>query len=210
MKRIVTVVLGVMGAALVGCSSSNGGKAAGQAKSPGLSDSAVVERTADGVKVSDEVSASATVVAIDHKKRTVTLRGPEGNQETFTVGPEVRNLPQVRKGDQVVATYYESVALKLRKPGEATPGVVAAEDAVTAPPGSMPGAAAGQTVNVTATVQKVDHRKQTVTLKGPQGKLVTVKVQDPERLKKVKVNDLVEVTYTEAVAIAVERPTKTK
>jgi hypothetical protein len=208
MKRIATVVLGVVGAALVGCSSSNGGKAAGQAASPTASDSAVVERTADGVKVSDEVTVRATVTAIDQKKRTVTLRGPEGNQQTFQLGPEVRNLPQVRKGDEVVATYYESVALRLRKPGEATPGVVTAEDAVRAAPGEMPGAAMGETVNVTATVQKVDHRKQTVTLKGPQGKLVTVKVQDPERLKKVKVNDLVEVTYTEAVAIAVERPTK--
>jgi hypothetical protein len=205
MNKIVAVALGVIGAALAGCSTSGGGK---EASAPvAVSDTAKVQQTADGLKVTDQVTVSATVVAIDHKKRTVTLRGPEGNDETLTLGPEVRNLPQVRKGDEVVATYYESVALKLRKPGEATPGVVAAEDAVRAAPGEMPGAAAGGTVTVTATVEKVDRRKQLVTLKGPQGKVVTVKVADPERLAKVKVKDLVEITYTEAVAIAVERPT---
>lgn len=206
MKRIIAMVLGVMGAALVGCSTSGGGKAASAPAA--ASDSAVVERTADGLRVSDQVTVSATVMAIDHKTRSVTLRGPEGNEETFTIGPEVRNLAQVRKGDEVVATYYESVALRLRRPGEATPGIVAAKDAVRAEPGQMPGAAAGKTVTVTATVVKVDRRRQTVTLKGPQGKVVTVKVADPERLAKVQVKDLVEVTYTEAVAIAVERPTK--
>jgi hypothetical protein len=63
-------------------------------------------------------------------------------------------------------------------------------------------------VTVTATVQKVDRTKHTVTLKGPEGNVVTVKVPDPERLAKVKEKDLVEISYTEALAIAVEKPTK--
>ena len=43
MNRIVAVLLGVMGAGLVGCSSSNGGKAAGPATEPVVSSE--VERT---------------------------------------------------------------------------------------------------------------------------------------------------------------------
>jgi hypothetical protein len=208
MKRIVAVALGVMGAALAGCSTTGGGKSAAAPPAAAASTAGAVEKTDAGLRVSDEVTVRATVVAIDHKTRMVTLRGPEGNEETFKVGPEVRNLPQVRKGDEVVATYYEAIAVQLRKPGEAAPGVAAAQDVVRAAPGEKPGAAVGQTVSVTATVEKIDRKKQTVTLKGPRGKLVTVKVQDPERLAKVKVKDLVEISYTEAVAIAVEKPTK--
>jgi len=209
MKRIIAVVLGVMGAALAGCSTSGEGKSAGQASAASAApSSAALQKTDDGLRVSDQVTVKAAVVAINQEKRVVTLRGPEGNEQTFKLGPEVRNLKQVRKGDEVVATYYESIAVKLRKPGEVAPGVTATQDVVRAAPGEMPGAAVGETVSVTATVQKVDRKKQTVTLKGPQGKVVTVKVLDPERLAKVKKKDLVEVTYTEAVAIAVEKPTK--
>jgi hypothetical protein len=43
-----------------------------------------------------------------------------------------------------------------------------------------------------------------VTLKGPEGKSVTVKAENPKNLAKVKVGDEVEVTYTEALAISVE------
>ena len=203
-KRIVAVVLG---AVLAGCSSSSGGKAAGEAASAAAA-TRQVQQTDDGLHVTDQVTVKATVVAIDHKKREVTLRGPEGNQETFTVGPEARNFPKVRKGDEVVATYYEAVAVKLRKPGEVAPGVTVAQDVVRAAPGAMPGGAVGETVSVTATVEKVDRKKQTVTLKGPQGKVVTVHVPDRERFEKVKVKDLVEITYTQAVAIAVEKPSK--
>jgi hypothetical protein len=204
------VALGVMGTALalVACSTTDNGKSGGQPAASVTPQTASVVKTGEGVRVSDKVTMRATVVAIDHKQRVMTLRGEEGNEQTFKIGPEVRNFPQVRKGDEVVATYYESIAVKLRKPGEASPGVTSAQNVVRAAPGEKPGAAMGETVSVTATVQKVDRKKQTVTLKGPEGRVVTVKVPDPDRLAKVKEKDLVEVTYTEALAIAVEKPTK--
>jgi hypothetical protein len=140
MKRIMAVVLGVLGAAAAGCSTSGGAKSAGQAVAESAA-TAAVQRTAEGMRASDQVTMRATVVAIDHDKRLVTLRGPEGNEETFKIGPQARNLSQVRKGDEVVATYYEAVAVKLRKPGEATPGVTTAQDVVRAAAGEMPGGA---------------------------------------------------------------------
>ena len=47
-----------------------------------------------------------------------------------------------------------------------------------------------------------------MTLKGPEGKTVTVKAENPENLKKVKVGDEIEITYTEALAISVEKAKK--
>ena len=49
---------------------------------------------------------------------------------------------------------------------------------------------------------------QTATLKGPDGKTVTIKAQDPKNLEAVKVGDEVVITYTEALAISVEKAPK--
>jgi hypothetical protein len=47
-----------------------------------------------------------------------------------------------------------------------------------------------------------------VTLEGPQGGKVTLKVADPENLEKAKVGKLVEATYRESVSIKVRAPGK--
>lgn len=164
------------------------------------------ETKGGGLQASDAVRVTATVEAIDQKTRKVTLLKPDGQRSTFTAGPEVRNLAQVKKGDQVVATYLESVAVRLRKPGEATPGVSVAEESTRARPGEKPGAAEAQVTTITAKVVGVDQKKQTVTLEGPEGRRVPVKVKDPTQLAKVKTGDLVEITYTEALALTVEKP----
>lgn len=46
------------------------------------------------------------------------------------------------------------------------------------------------------------------SIHGPQGKAHTFKARDPGNLKKVKVGDLVDLTYTQALAIAVRPATK--
>ncbi|MEB2285856.1 MAG: hypothetical protein OZ922_14360 [Myxococcales bacterium] len=154
------------------------------------------------------VSAAARVVKVDLKSRVVTLKNAEGKVFDLKVGEEVRNLPQVKKGDDVVVTYYESLAITLKKPGEATPGVTVADAAGRAEPGAMPGAAIGQQTTIVATVVGVDKKKGTVKLKDSKGKVAEVEARDPKRLEPVKVGDLIEAVYTEAVAISVEKPEK--
>jgi len=155
-----------------------------------------------------EVTVKARVVDVDHDKRLVTLRGPKGNTETYAVDEAVKNFPQVRKGDEVIAKYYQAIAVQVKKPGEAAPGITTAQGMQTAEPGQKPAAAGARTVTITATVKKVDHTNQTITLKGPRGKVVDVEVQDPANLDKVKKGDLLEITYTEALAISVEKAPK--
>jgi ASC-1-like (ASCH) protein len=65
-----------------------------------------------------------------------------------------------------------------------------------------------QQVTVTATVETIDKNSQYVTLKGQEGKTVEVKVKDPKNLEGVKVGDEVVITYTEALAISVEKAGK--
>jgi ribosomal 50S subunit-recycling heat shock protein len=160
------------------------------------------------VKRERVVTVTATVEAIDVAKRLVTLKGPKGNVITVTVGERVKNLPQVQVGDQVVVKYYEALAFRVLKPGEATPSASATGATATAQPGQKPAGVEAREVTVTVTIEALDRKASTVTFKGPEGNSVTVKAQDPKNLEKVKVGDQVEVTYTEALAISVEKAKK--
>ena len=55
--------------------------------------------------------AVATVVSVDEKTRIVTLAGPEGDHWTFTAGPEVQNFDQIKRGDRLIASYYQGFAI---------------------------------------------------------------------------------------------------
>jgi Cu/Ag efflux protein CusF len=203
MKGLRTVVIGLAGGlALVGCAK----KPLPPPPPPTVEQH--VERVPGGVQVSDVVTATAVVKKIDQRTRMVTLLGSDGQQQTLHVGPEVQNLPQVRRGDHVVVEYTESVALRLKKPGE--PPEATVEQVVgRAEPGQMPGAEAAQVVKATAKIVRIDRADQTATLVGPRGKRFTVKVKDPTILDRVRVGDRVQATYRESLAISV-RPAPTQ
>ena len=154
------------------------------------------------------VSATAKVKAIDLKTRHVTLQRADGSIVKFVAGEEVRNLPQVKIGDDVTVSYYESLAYEVKKPGDATPGASVAEAAGRAQPGDKPAAAAGRVTTITATIAGIDKGAGTVTLKTPDGEMTTIKARNPDNLNRVTVGDLVNITYTEALAISVDTPTK--
>ena len=159
-----------------------------------------------GVVVAEVTELRAKVDAVDYAKRVVTVTGPQSNTVAIKAGPQVRNLDQIKVGDQIVVRHYESVALFVRKSSE-PPGVVAAGAVEVAAKGEKPAGAMADTVELTAKVEAVDYAARTVTLKGPAGNVRTLKV-DPrvERLQDVKVGDDVVLRYTEALAIAVVKP----
>ena len=167
-----------------------------------------VQESPGKVQANQAVTVSATVKDIDQKSRVVTLLTANGDEVVFRAGPEVRNLAQVRRGDQVQATYYQSVVIQVLKPGTAQPGVTVASDADRAKLGEMPGAAVAQSATVVATVVDVDREHHTVTLKGPKGNVRTLPVRNRVHLDAVRKGDLVEATYTEALGIAVTPPVR--
>ena len=193
---------GALAAGIVGC-----GMSSTATPPPPKAAVAVSEQPGEVVEEATVV-VQANVVKVDKKGRVVTLKNAEGKVFDVKVGDEVKNFDQIKKGDEVVASYYESLAITLKKPGEATPGVEARETLDRAEPGRKPSGIAASETKITATVVGVDKKKGTVTLKGPQGKVVTVAARDKRRLEPVKVGDLIEATLTEAVAISVEKPIK--
>jgi Cu/Ag efflux protein CusF len=157
-----------------------------------------------GTLVEGAATMTATVEKVDLKSRRVTLRGPDGTSQTIKVPDEVRNLPQVKKGDVVVVSYYESVAYEVRKKGTAEPGVAVASEGARAEPGQKPAAVGATAVTITATITGIDKKNGTVTVTGPDGESATVKAKNPANLDLIKTGDLVDITYSEALAIAVE------
>jgi hypothetical protein len=152
--------------------------------------------------------ATAEVIAIDLPTRTVTLKGQKGNEFTVHADDRVRNLPQVRVGDKVDVAYQESLVWNVKKAAEGNSGASVQAGAISARPGDKPAGAAATQVNMTATIEAIDQANGTVTLKGPQGNSRTIKARDPKNLQRVQVGDLVDITYTEAVAVRVRPATK--
>jgi len=154
-----------------------------------------------------EKTVVATVTEVDAAKGTVTLKGPKGNTLPLQAGPDVRNLGQVKVGDQVTVKYVEALSLELKKDGKEVPGATATAAAGRAPAGGMPAGVVGEKIEVTADVVAVDAKNQIVTLKGPQ-QVVEMRVRDPEQLKLIKVGDQIQATYAQAVALKVEAAKK--
>lgn len=153
---------------------------------------------------SEVVMVRATVEAIDPAARTVTLKGPRGKSFTVSVDDKVASLAGVKVGDEVLAKYYEAVAFELKKPGEAVPGRTETEGVPAPGAGASAQSTGSRQVKVVATIEAINARKGTVTLKEPERPSVEVKARDPKNLSKVKVGDLVEITYTEALAISIQ------
>ena len=76
---------------------------------------------------------------------------------------------------------------------------------VRAKPGEKPAGVVGTETSVNATITAIDKKAKTATLKGEDGKSVTVTPLRPEKLDEVKVGDRLVITYTEAVAVKVEK-----
>jgi hypothetical protein len=174
------------------------------AQQPGATGGAVLASEPGKAAVARTVEVSAQVLAIDKATRTLTLKGPKGAALDVVAGEEVRNFDQIKVGDYIVARYVAALTLELRKTKVAAGEPTVREGAAKAQPGERPAVAGARQITAIADVTAVDPQKSTVTLKGPRGNVVTLNVQNPDQFKVVKKGDQVEVTYTEAVALAVE------
>lgn len=151
---------------------------------------------------------SGIVTKIDAKNRVVTFKSQEGELD-IVAGPEVKNFAQIKVGDRLDVAYQLAVAIELVKTkNNDVRGREVTSDTQTAPAGNKPGMVKTNIVKTTASVVAIDQKKQIVSLKGPKGNVVNVKVENPALLKGITTKDQVYVTYAEAVAAVVSAPKK--
>jgi hypothetical protein len=72
----------------------------------------------------------------------------------------------------------------------------------------MPAVFAARRTTVRATVTAIDAGKPSVTFRGPKGAQEVSVAQDPRVLARLKVGESYDVTYTEHLAMIVEKTTK--
>jgi hypothetical protein len=149
---------------------------------------------------------TATIEAIEKASRSVTLKEENGEYHTLTVPPEVVKFDAMKVGDKITVRYYDNIVLRLKAPGEKAQDTDSA--GVTGTSGAKPGATAATQRTITATITQLDSKIPSITFTGPNGWKYSSKVQDKEALKKVKVGDRVDITWTEAMLISVEEPKK--
>jgi hypothetical protein len=152
------------------------------------------------LSVTEAVTVKATIEAIDKTNRIITLKGPQGVLFEVKADASVKRFDELKVGDVVSATYSESVAVYLRKPGEPAPD----KERVIVRPQSRPGASVEDVRTTTVTVDAIDRTAQTVTVKDETGKVQTYRVKDPKRLEGVNVGDKVDIYYTVALLLKVD------
>jgi Cu/Ag efflux protein CusF len=152
-----------------------------------------------------KVEVTAKIAAIDSTKRLVTLQDDKGEMETVYAGTEIKRFDELKVGDTVTFTYYESMVYQIRKPGQpATASSASGETKVVRGSGARPGGTASRQETVTVDVKAVDMKVPSITVVTPDGHTVSFKVEDKKNLKGVAAGDKVEITYTEAVVIGVK------
>src|SRR4051812_24313440 len=85
----------------------------------------------------DSVTVTATVDAIEHASRSLTLRRPDNTVVTITVPKEYARFDALKVGDKVTATYYDNIVLRVKAPGEKD--VNSLKDSLIPIPGAKPG-----------------------------------------------------------------------
>ena len=164
------------------------------------------EQAGAGVKLGEVMVITAEVMAVDKAGRVVTLRGPDDNEVDITVSEEARNFDQIKVGDQLRVKYFESVAIYLGDAGT-QPEVDASVAVGRTAEGDQPGAYTVSTVEMSAAIVGIDRNERTLTLKLPDGEVVTRDV-DPsvQMFDTLRVGDTIHARMTEAFAISVETP----
>lgn len=155
---------------------------------------------------SKPVTLTATVEAVDKASRTVTLKRPNGTSVEIKAPAEMQGFNTLKVGDQVTASYFEAVAVNVRKPGDPEPP--GEPTTVVQRKERAPGSETRRQQTFRFTVRSIDPKTPSLTVMDPQGHALTLAVEDPKRLETLKVGDTVDVTYYESLLISVARPPK--
>jgi hypothetical protein len=150
----------------------------------------------DAIEGVSFTEVTGKIQSVSRAAREVMIADKSGGKAKFVVGPEAKNFASLNAGDDVRVRTTREVFVGPMKRGAAS-GAAEAQAAARA------AAAPAHRMTVVASVVKVDDKRGVVQLKGPQGNLVEVQVQDRAKLARLKADEQVTLVYTDAVSVAV-------
>jgi Cu/Ag efflux protein CusF len=151
-------------------------------------------------------TATATIEAIDKASRVITLKESTGQLLDVAAPAEMEGFNNLKVGDRVTATYFQAIAVSVRKPG--APATPSTPVTTTRREDRKPGSETRKQQTFTVTVESVDPKAPALTVKGPKGRVMTLGVADAAQLQNIKAGDSVDVTYYESLMIKVARAAK--
>lgn len=147
----------------------------------------------------------AVVTGVDQQHRLLALRSDDGSSVVIPVSEVFRDFGKLRVGDAVVVSHTQAIAWQVKPSDKGAPSVTERETLSNPRPGEEPGGAVEHAITITTTITAFDVANGTVTLAGSQGRSQTVKVRNPADLERIRVGDLVDITFTEVRAIAIRQ-----
>jgi hypothetical protein len=162
----------------------------------------------EGINTASLVEAVATITAIDMENRLVTIEGPDGDSIVVKASDKVKNLPQVEVGDKVVIKYFKSITADIVKHGKDQKlGTELIGAKASAPLGEKPAGAGVVEMTRRVEVVFVDPIQKFISVRDPDRGLRKISLKESpdlqHYLEELKEGDVVEVTYTDAMAIEV-------
>ena len=79
------------------------------------------------------------------------------------------------------------------------------KETAKAPAGTEPAAGVLHITKAVVTVEGLDRPTKCVTVMGPKGNMATIEVADVASLSKLRIGDTVVITYTEALAVSLQK-----
>ena len=149
-----------------------------------------------------EITKTFTVEAVDYDKRLVTLKDSAGKVQTVVAGPKVQKLENLKAGDTVTFSYFESIVYSIRPSSGSTKS--AAESNVVRDEGAKPGGAMLQKITTSVTVTAIDPTTPSISVRTDDNTAMDFKIQDKKNLQGIKVGDRVDITYSRALAVSVK------
>lgn len=147
---------------------------------------------------------AAKVVSVDQKNHVVVLEGEQGNKVSLNVPQEAGTLANLKAGDTVDTTVTRSVAVAFDTNVDKAAPTASSTKGMEKATKDNPEHEAFRQVNVQLKIKHIDLKKNEVTFVGPKGQEKVITVEDPEvqaRLKDLKVNQSVRVTYTDSIQV---------
>lgn len=143
------------------------------------------------------------VVSVDPATNSVTLSGERGTRFRFEVEPEVADVSKLAPGDQVDVTYRHAMLLRVDRTG-ASGGIRSRVETTTTAPATGGVTSTTHSVEVTATIRKIDRANRQLTLRGPT-ETVVLDVPLNVALEPLRVGQKVRASYVTQSAVKVTR-----
>jgi hypothetical protein len=152
------------------------------------------------------IKVTVSVDAVDQAKRQITLKGSDGIATVYKVSEDVKRLSEVKAGDKLSVDYQVAFQAELREPTEVEKAAPLAvlEVGGKGLPTPSPKGNFGRVIRAVTTIQAIDAKTRSITLKGPMGRELTAPVESAATFETMKVGQTIVVVFAESLTLAVE------